>query len=434
MPALSPTMTSGVISEWKFKPGQPFNAGDSLAEVQTDKASIDFECTDGGVMGTQFVSDGAEVACGDPICITLEEDEEWDAAAFADFPVPSSGSGTATAPVVAGIITPTSDLPDSNKATVSAFFHAKSQNLDALSLFPGTGKGGRVTKGDVLTAMKSGSITTATTATATSSKSAPPSPSPSPSPSPTTATTTHTQPNPPPYDGNSTFTDEAPSQMRKVIASRLTESKRDTPHYYLDGSVRIDNLLQLRKEILNATGGKVSVNDVVVKCAGMALRDVGKVNHPSAGGGDSGGVDVSVAVATPAGLITPIVKNVEKIGLKAINSEIAELAGRAKLNKLKPEEFIGGTFTISNLGMFGISEFSAVINGPQGAILAVGGGIPTVVGSGSGSGSEGGEGVEVATMMSVRLSCDRNVFDEEVAGRWMQSFKAYTENPKSIIL
>jgi len=339
MPSLSPTMTSGTISQWNFAPGDSFIAGDSLAEVQTDKASIDFESTDDGVMGLQFVKEGVEVQCGVPICITIEEGEDYNADDFKDY-IPEAGVGgrdghspvgstTMEEAVLPSLskdaqcvptVTVDEGLPREHRATVSALFHASSSGMDALSLFPGTGKGGRVTKGDVLFGMKNSSILPLGSNATTRAMETPAVP-------PSQAKPSTSSPMPAyyaPYDGSSTFTDEAPSQMRKVIASRLTESKRDTPHFYIDSKINIDNLLSLRKEIFAATGGKVSVNDLVVKCAGMALRDVQKVNHPA---DDDNIVDVSVAVATPAGLITPIVQGVDCMGLTSINNKIAELAG-----------------------------------------------------------------------------------------------------------
>lgn len=213
--------------------------------------------------------------------------------------------------------------------------------------------------------------------------------------------------------------------MRKVISARLTESKSTVPHFYAVMDTHIDALMAFRKT-LKAAGINVSVNDIVIKAAALALRAVPEVN--SSYSPDTGlvsaneSVDVSVAVATPGGLITPIIKNADTLGLQALNTTMKDLATRARAGKLMPEEYQGGSFSVSNLGMFGISEFTAVINPPQSAIMAVGGGARTAVVGADGTPT-------VATVMSVQVSCDRRVVDDVCAGQFLQAFREYIENP-----
>lgn len=297
---------------------------------------------------------------------------------------------------------------------------SESTGVDATVLFPGTGLKGRVTKGDVILALKDGktlpplrdasmSPSSPAAASASAAAAAPPPPT---AGSPTTNYVTT----------SSTYTDVPNSSMRKVIAKRLTESKSSVPHSYTTVEVELDEGLELRKSLASEHGVKVSVNDLVIKASALALRDFPSVNLSET-------VDISVAVATPNGLITPIVPNTDALGLSQISAKVRDLATRAREGKLKPEEYQGGSFTISNLGMFGISEFSAVINPPQAAILAVGGGISTLVPPVDGV----GEPVE-RTVMTARLSSDRSRIDEANAAGFMQAFKTYLGDPKLMVL
>jgi len=231
----------------------------------------------------------------------------------------------------------------------------------------------------------------------------------------------------------SPYTDIPNSNMRKIIAKRLTESKQQVPHLYATVTSEIDALLNFRSG-LKKTGIGVSVNDLVIKAAALALRDVPEANakwnvKANARDTSSSSIDISVAVATPSGLITPIVTDADKRGLVDITNTVKDLATRAKDNKLKPEEFQGGSFTISNLGMFGISEFSAVINPPQCCILAVGGGVAKVVPPQKGEAEP-----RVVTTMTVQLSADRRVIDEALAAQYLQAFRVYLSNPTNLLL
>jgi pyruvate dehydrogenase E2 component (dihydrolipoamide acetyltransferase) len=229
------------------------------------------------------------------------------------------------------------------------------------------------------------------------------------------------------------FTDLPNSNIRRITAQRLLESKQTVPHYYLTVSTRVDKLMTLRKQIneaLAASGGaKLSINDFVVKASALALRDVPEVN--SAWMGDFirqyHSVDVSVAVQTPSGLMVPVIRNTDGLGLQDINAAVKALAGKAKEGKLSPDEMTGGTFTISNLGMFGVDDFAAIINPPQAAILAVGGTIQRVV-------AAPGGGFETGQYMNVTMSCDHRVVDGALGAQWLQAFKKYIEDPLNMLV
>jgi pyruvate dehydrogenase E2 component (dihydrolipoamide acetyltransferase) len=309
--------------------------------------------------------------------------------------------------------------------------------LDATGL-AGSAKGGRVTKGDILQALASGTALPPLAAKASK-----------PAPAVTTAPVTHvTAPTPVAgpladlvrleIDTLGSYEDITNNNMRKVIARRLTESKRDVPHFYTSMEVELDNVMKMRKNLASKHDVKVSVNDVIIRCCALALRDVPEVNgtyNPKTGTVKmQDTIDVSVAVATPTGLITPIVPNTDKMGLSAITDKVRDLASRARSGKLKPEEYQGGTFCISNLGMFGIDEFSAVINPPQAAILAVGGGTRRVVPTPYVDGAAEQAKPTIKTIMTARLSADRRVVDEPTAALFMSAFKQYINNPELTLL
>ena len=428
LPALSPTMEVGTIGSWKIEEGTEFGPGQVLAEIETDKATMDFEAQDEGVLAKILTQPGLEIPVGTPIGVVVED--VADVAAFADYVLPGgTGTSDSTATSESTPINDTNASQGGEKRTVSPEFiltpaarHiSQSKGLDA-SVLPGTGKGGRVTKGDVLHAISNNvpmPSLVKTTATETTLPAATPI---------SAVPVTPAAPIPLALEeimidtSNMTFEDIPNNNMRKVIAKRLTESKSTVPHFYTTVQITLDQVLKLRKQLLPV---KVSVNDVIVRAAALACRDVPEVNHPSNNNND---VDISIAVATPTGLITPIVPNADNLGLHGISTKIKDLATRARDNKLKPEEYQGGTFCISNLGMFGITEFSAVINPPQAAILAVGGGIPTVV--------PGGTKMKpiVQTLMTARLSADRRVVDEPTASLFLQTFQHYLNNPQLLVL
>jgi pyruvate dehydrogenase E2 component (dihydrolipoamide acetyltransferase) len=309
--------------------------------------------------------------------------------------------------------------------------------LDATGL-AGSAKGGRVTKGDVLQALASGTALPPLAAKASKPASAVTTAPVAPVKAPTPVSVPLADLVRLEVDTLGSYEDIPNNNMRKVIARRLTESKRDVPHFYTSMEVELDNVMKMRKNLASKHDVKVSVNDVIIRCCALALRDVPEVNgtyDPKTGTVKmQDTIDVSVAVATPTGLITPIVPNTDKMGLSAITDKVRDLAGRARSGKLKPEEYQGGTFCISNLGMFGIDEFSAVINPPQAAILAVGGGTRRVVPTPYVDGAAEQAKPTIKTIMTAGLSADRRVVDEPTAALFMSAFKQYINNPELTLL
>ena len=430
MPALSPTMESGTIASWTQSVGSSFTAGDVLCTIETDKASVDFEAQDDGVLAKILGETGVEIPCGVPICVVVEEAS--DVEAFADFVVEAAAAApTPEAPAAetpsAASAAPAPASSTLDKAFVllpSARHLAESNGLDATGL-AGSGKGGRVTKGDVMEAMAAGTLPALTKSTSAAPAAAVAAPTPSSTAAPVDVPIPQPQASGP-------FEDVPNNKMRKIIASRLTESKRDVPHFYTSMQIPLDNVLSLRKQLAGKHDVKVSVNDFIIRACALALRDVPQVNASFNGttvkANDS--VDISVAVATPTGLITPIVFGSDALGLSQITDTVRDLATRAREGKLAPHEYQGGTFSVSNLGMFGIDEFSAVINPPQAAILAVGGGSRTIVPTPFGSDSKPG----IQTLMTARLSADRRVVDEATASLFMTTLKEYLQKPDLMML
>ncbi|KAK7058859.1 hypothetical protein VNI00_001483 [Paramarasmius palmivorus] len=424
MPAMSPTMTEGGIAAWKKKEGESFSAGEVLLEIETDKATIDVEAQDDGIMAKIIVPDGTKnVKIGQPIAIVGEEGDDLSAAAdlaskaSSEAPKEEKKEEKAPAPK-AEPETPKSqpskefkedskaDLPIGDRIFASPI--AKKIALERgvpLSKVKGSGPNGRILREDVEKYKP-----TAEAATSTASQ--------------------------PPAAQSPDYVDTPISNMRSVIGSRLTQSKQELPHYYVTVDVSMDKVLKLR-EVFNKTLGekdpsaKLSVNDFIVKAVACALSDVPEAN--SAWLGDVirtyKNADISVAVATPTGLITPIVKNANTKGLASISAETKALAKKARDGKLAPSEYQGGTFTISNLGMYGVSHFTAIINPPQSCILAVGATEPKVVPA-----PEEERGFKFVQSMKVTLSSDHRTVDGAVAARWLSAFKGYMENPLTFML
>eukprot|EP00536_Pseudo-nitzschia_multiseries_P002034 jgi/Psemu1/251247/estExt_Genewise1Plus.C_270042 len=431
-PALSPTMEVGTIAKWEIAEGDEFTAGSVIASIETDKATMDFEAQDDGILA-KILKDGpdaADLPVGTPIAIVVEEPE--DVAAFADYvvseeestgvagasiPASEAPSAAAEAPAAAGAAAAPPVIGGSAGTSFllpSARFLAESKGLDATGL-TGTGKGGRVTKGDVMTAIRDGT------------------------PMPALAPTGPAEDLPlPEVDTYGTYEDVPNNNMRKVVAKRLTASKREVPTCYTSMEVELDNVLKLRKTLLNDHDIKVSVNDIVVRCSSLALRDVPEVNGKYDPKTDTvslqDSVDISIAVAIPNGLITPIIPSTDKLGLSEISDKVKDLAGRAREGKLSPEEYQGGTFCISNLGMFGIDEFTAIVNPPQAAILAVGGGVRKIVPTPYVDGAEEQAKPTIKTIMTARLSSDRRVVDEATAALFMSAFRHYINKPELLLL
>jgi pyruvate dehydrogenase E2 component (dihydrolipoamide acetyltransferase) len=430
MPALSPTMTEGTLARWLKNEGDTVKAGDVLAEIETDKATMEVEAVDEGVLEKILVPGGtAGVAVNAPIARLSGGD-----AAPAPAPKPSAAAA-APAPVNPGEargFNPQPDPPGPNGhdkdggrvfASPLARRMAKQAGI-ALDGLKGSGPHGRIVKSDIEAAM-SGGVPRAAPAPAAAAAAAPaPKPAAAPAPAPVTAAMFAAQ----------KHTLVPHSSMRKVIARRLSESKQTVPHFYAAMDVTLDALLKLRAD-LNAKSPKdgagaykLSVNDLVIKAAAITLRRVPKVN---AAWTDDGivvfdDVDISIAVSIPDGLITPIIFGADRKGLVAISAAMKDLAARAKIGKLKPEEFQGGGFSISNMGMYGVKDFAAIINPPQAGILAVSAGEPrAVVKDGA---------LAIATQMTVQLSVDHRVIDGALAAEWLAAFKAIVEDPLQMML
>jgi pyruvate dehydrogenase E2 component (dihydrolipoamide acetyltransferase) len=429
MPALSPTMTEGKLARWLKKEGDAVKSGQVLCEIETDKATMEVEAVDEGTLGKILVAAGTEgVKVNAPIAVILEEGES---AASAAAPAPASAPAPAVAAAPAPAAAPSArpvaaPVADAGRVFASPLARrmAEQAGLD-ISAIRGSGPNGRIVKADIDAARAGGQAGRKPAAAAATA---------APSAAPAAAALA------PAAVSAASLAAIGPhklvplSSMRRVIARRLTESKQQVPHFYLTVDCVIDRLLAGRAA-LNAKSPekgpgafKLSVNDFVIKAVAVALRQVPAAN---ASYSDDGilmwdDVDVSVAVAIPGGLITPIIRNADAKGLAQISNEMKDLAARAKDGKLKPEEFQGGGFSISNLGMFGIKEFGAVINPPQGAILAVGAGEQRpVVKDGA---------LAIATVMSCTLSVDHRVIDGAVGAEFLAAFKRIVEDPLAMLL
>jgi pyruvate dehydrogenase E2 component (dihydrolipoamide acetyltransferase) len=423
MPALSPTMTEGKLSSWLKKEGEAVKAGDVIAEIETDKATMEVEAVDEGILGKILVAEGTEgVAVNTPIAVLVAEGEAvpQGGAAAAATPAPAAAPPAGEAPQAAApaaIAAPAGATGNRIFASPLARRIAKEDGID-LSGVKGTGPNGRIVRADVETA-KAAPAAVSAPATSKAAPAAAPAPTPA-APKAAAITAPHSL--------------VPHTTMRRVIARRLTESKQTVPHFYLSMDIELDALLKLRGE-LNARSAKdgigafkLSVNDMVIKAAAIALRRVPKVNASFTEDGVAfyEDVDISVAVAIPDGLITPIIRRADQKGLATISNEMKDLGLRARAGKLKPEEFQGGGFSISNLGMFGVKDFQAIINPPQAAILAIGAGEQRPV-------VKDGQ-LAVATVMSATLSVDHRVVDGALGAEWLQAFKAIIQEPLNLML
>lgn len=423
MPALSPTMTEGNLARWLKSEGDTVAPGDVIAEIETDKATMEVESVDEGILGKILVAEGTEeIPVNTPIAVILEEGEDSSALADADTAAPAPqavaapeatpapAAPAAPAPSPAQIQAPAATTGDRVFASPLARRMAEQQGID-LSTVAGTGPNGRIVKSDIESYRGMAQApATAGAPAAASSASAPAAE---------------------PLVGETAYELEPVSNIRKVIARRLTESKQQVPHFYLTVDCEIDAMLAVRSDLnARAKDGafKISVNDMIIKASAVALMQVPAAN---ASWSEEGikmykQADISVAVAIDEGLITPIVRNANGKGLRTISEEMTELAAKARRGDLAPEEFQGGTFSISNLGMYGIKDFQAVINPPQGCILAVGAGEQRpVVKDGA---------LAVATVMSCTLSVDHRVVDGAVGAEFLAAFKALIEDPLGMML
>ena len=426
MPALSPTMTEGNLATWNVAEGDSVSAGDVICEIETDKATMEVEAVDEGVIGKILVQGGTEnVAVNSTIALLLEDGE--DASSLEGF-TPSAGGAAPTeapseAPAAASAsASPTVAPADSGKkeapaakgdrvfASPLARRIAADKGLD-LSSISGSGPRGRIVKRDVENAQPGTKPAPATASAAPAAAAAP----------------TVDDPvfaNMPEFDAVSN------SSMRKIIAERLTNSARDIPHFNLTVDVEIDKLLAMRKELNSHEGAdyKISVNDFIVKATALALTRVPECNVAYTDDAilQFKKVDMSIAVAVEGGLITPIIKDAASKGLATLSKEAKELAGKAREGKLMPEEFQGGTFTISNLGMFGVKGFNSIINPPQGGILSVGAGEQRpVVKDGA---------LAIATVVTLTLAVDHRCIDGATGAAFIKELKAIIENPISMML
>src|SRR5215470_13856160 len=424
MPALSPTMTEGNVTKWVKKEGDEVHSGDVLAEIETDKATMEFEAVDDGRLGKILVPEGAEgIKVNQPIALLLSEGE--DASALQDFaaPAPAAQSPAPRPPEAAPAqAAPSAPLPAAKgngriSASPLARRMAQQAGLD-LTALTGSGPQGRIVKADIEAALSAAPPRAREpTPTQTVPVAAPAAPG------------VLTKERVLALAGNPPYTERPLTAMRRVIARRLAESKQTVPHFYLTVDCEIDELLKVRAELNSKSDAyRISVNDFVIRAAALALRQVPAAN---ASWSDEAillwdTVDVAVAVALDDGLITPIVKMADRKGLAAIANETNDLVARARAGKLKLEEFQGGTFSISNLGMYGVREFAAVINPPHGGILAVGAGEQRPVAKNG--------ALTVATVMSCTLSCDHRAVDGAVGAQFLAAFKKLVEDPLMMLL
>ncbi|WHQ46574.1 MAG: pyruvate dehydrogenase complex dihydrolipoamide acetyltransferase [Candidatus Midichloria sp.] len=415
MPALSPTMTEGSLTKWLKGEGDEVSPGQIMAEIETDKAIMEMEAVDSGIIGKILIPEGTnEVKINTLIAVLLEEGEGIDAIQtiidqYSGGTVQAQASPTAPKQEIP--LSSNQSIESSSKEQERVFASPLAKRIAeqtnvSLSSISGSGPCGRIIKSDILKFVESSRATGSTFKT--------------------TAIASFSG-----YECNPKEFEKVPvAGVRKVIAKRLLESKQTIPHFYVTISCELDNLLSIRKQINDAAiekDGKpiykVSVNDLVIKATAKAMQLVPVVN--SSWDNDNiiqyNNVDISVAVSTDGGLITPIIRNADQKSIVAISEEVRSLSIRARANQLKSEEFQGGGFSISNLGMYGINKFDAIINPPQSCIMAVGAGIKKpVVKNGK---------IEVATVMEITLSCDHRIIDGAVAAEFANAFKKFIENP-----
>ena len=454
MPALSPTMTEGTIAKWVKKEGDAVESGDVLAEIETDKATMEVESIDDGTMGKILVAEGTEgVAVNQVIALLLEDGEDASALDGVDVSAPAPTSPPAAVPASAPVpvapapspvapapspvapapspvapapspVAPApSSTPSSGRTIASPLAKrlATERGIDLASV-TGTGPKGRIVKRDIETAVP-GAVPVAAAASA-------PITAPPPTVQPTAQPTPGLNAADPLLGTMPEFEAVPNSTMRKVIAKRLTESARDIPHFNLTMEIEIDRLLDYRKRLNGKEGAdyKISVNDFVVKAVALALARVPEANASYT---DEATLlyqraDISIAVAIDGGLITPVIRDAGNKGLAQISAEAKALALRARAGQLQPPEYEGGTFTISNLGMFGIKSFTSIINPPQGAILSVGAGEPRpIVKSGA---------LSTATVMTLTLAVDHRCIDGATGAKFISELKAILEEPLQFML
>jgi len=434
MPALSPTMEEGTLAKWLIKEGDTVSSGDIMAEIETDKATMEFEAVDEGVVGKILITEGTEgVKVNEPIAVLLEDGESADD--IDDSPAgkpakseaePAEGSTgaepTGAEPAAAAAATPAPAAPstkDGDRIFASPLARriAADKGLD-LSQIKGSGPRGRIVKADVEGAKAQPAAAPAATPEAKPQAAAA-------TPQGMSAETVAKM-----Y-ADREYEEVKLDGMRKTIASRLVEAKQTIPHFYLRRDIHLDNLMKFRAQLnksLEGRGVKLSVNDFIIKACALALQDVPDCNAVWAGDRvlKLKPSDVAVAVAIEGGLFTPVLKDADSKTLSKLSSEMKDLAARARERKLAPHEYQGGSFAISNLGMMGVENFDAVINPPHASILAVGAGVKKPVVNDEGA-------VQVATVMSVTLSVDHRVIDGALGAQFLAAVKGYLEDPMNML-
>ncbi|GBR10786.1 pyruvate dehydrogenase complex dihydrolipoamide acetyltransferase [Asaia siamensis] len=410
MPALSPTMTEGTVSRWLKKEGDTVKSGDLIAEIETDKATMEVEAVDEGILGRIVVPEGTEgVKVNSPIAILVEEGEAVPEKAEAApakkaEPAPQTAAQPASAEAASAPTVPSHATPAAASSGKRVFASPLARRIAAkkgldLSGVKGTGPNGRILRRDVENAQVA---------------------------APAKAEVTTSAP--------AEVTRVANSTMRKVIARRLSESKQNVPHFYVAVDIELDALLALRAQLNAASPNegegqfKISVNDMMIKAVALALRGCPGLNvqFTEAETLHFPDIDISMAVSIPDGLITPIIRQADRKSLREISAEARDLAKRARDGKLKPEEFQGGTFSISNMGMFGVREFSAIINPPQAGILAIAAGEKRAV--------VRGDQLAVATVMTATLSVDHRAVDGALGAQWLNALRDIVQNPYRLVI
>ncbi|MDX1779794.1 MAG: pyruvate dehydrogenase complex dihydrolipoamide acetyltransferase [Thalassovita sp.] len=422
MPALSPTMEEGTLAKWLVKEGDTVSSGDLLAEIETDKATMEFEAVDEGIVGKILIAEGTEgVKVNTPIALLVEEGEEVGDIAAAPAAAPAAETAPAeAAPAPAPTAAPPAPAAPATAGGTRIFASPLARRIAAdkgldLSQIKGSGPRGRIVKADVeaATAQPAAAVPAAAAA------------APAAVPAGPSADAVAKM-----YEGRD-YEEVKLDGMRKTIAARLTEAKQTIPHFYLRRDIKLDALLKFRSQInrqLEARGVKLSVNDFIIKAVANALQQVPDANAVWAGDRvlKMKASDVAVAVAIEGGLFTPVLQDAEMKSLSALSTEMKDLATRARDRKLAPHEYQGGSFAISNLGMFGIDNFDAIVNPPHAGILAVGAGVKKpVVG-------DDGE-LAVATVMSVTMSVDHRVIDGALGANLLQAIVDNLENPMAML-
>ena len=414
MPALSPTMTDGKLAKWFKAEGDQVAAGDILAEIETDKATMEMEAVDDGVLGKIVIAEGTEgVAINSLIAVMMEEGEDVSAADAAASTAPAPQATPPEEPAPAAQPAPQATLVEKGERIFASPL-AKRMASDAgidVAVISGSGPHGRIVKSDIEAAMAGGAQAAPAAAQAPSGVPSLPAIIPS----------------------MGSYTEIPNSSARKIIAERLTASSRDIPSYMVTVDCEIDRLLEMRKDLNGRSpegedAYKISVNDFIIRAIALAMRKVSGVNTSwtEAAILRYDDINVSVAVATEDGLITPIIRSADQKGLAKISIEMKDLALRARDNKLMPEEFQGGGFTVSNLGMYGVKEFTSIINPPQSCILSVGAGEQrAVVKDGA---------LSIATVMTCTLASDHRTVDGALSAQFLQVFKTMVEDPLTMLL